>query len=263
MKDFLIRRWPALLFAFILLAALGLRLYGINWDQGHFFQPDERSIYMRADCMHRVRYHPFDKTEPGFPSFGTFFDAETSPLNPHWFPLGSILIYVLVLIKGALSPIVHMDLRALAFAGRTIAVLADVASVYMLFILGRKLFNRTVGFLAAGLLAITVTAIQHSHFYRPEPFIVLFVLASMWSMLRVIERGRLRDSALLGLFVGLTFAVKLSVLPLLAPLAIGFGARLFRTPQGTMARPSLGKFCRVAMEAGLAGVVTVAVFLIS
>jgi YYY domain-containing protein len=274
MKDFLIRRWPALLFAFILLAALGLRLYGINWDQGHFFQPDERSIYMRADCMHRVlteapdyqdclRYHPFDKTEPGFPSFGTFFDAETSPLNPHWFPLGSILIYVLVLIKGALSPIVHMDLRDLAFAGRTIAVLADVASVYMLFILGRKLFNRTVGFLAAGLLAITVTAIQHSHFYRPEPFIVLFVLASMWSMLRVVERGRLRDSALLGLFVGLTFAVKLSVLPLLAPLAIGFGARLFRTPQGTMARPSLGKLCRVAMEAGLAGVVTVAVFLIT
>ena len=274
MKGFLARRWPALLLASILLAALGLRLYGINWDQGHFFQPDERSIYMRADCMHQVlteapnyedciRHHPFDKTEPGFPSLRTFFDAEKSPLNPHWFPLGSILIYVLVLMKGVLSPVVHMDLRDMAFAGRTIAILADVASVYMLFILGRKLFNRTIGFLAAGLLAITVTAIQHSHFYRPEPFIVLFVLASLWSMLRVVERGRLRDSALLGLFVGLTFAVKLSVLPLLAPLAVGFGIRLFRSPQGTTARPSLGKLCRVALEAALAGTVTVVVFLIT
>ena len=38
----------------IIVLALGLRLTGLQWDQGNFFHPDERSIYMRVDCMHRV-----------------------------------------------------------------------------------------------------------------------------------------------------------------------------------------------------------------
>ena len=38
----------------ILLVAAGLRLYGINWDQGYGFHPDERSIYMQSDCMYRI-----------------------------------------------------------------------------------------------------------------------------------------------------------------------------------------------------------------
>jgi YYY domain-containing protein len=250
LKGLLARRWPALLLAFILLAALGLRLYGINWDQGNFFQPDERSIYMRV-------------MELEWPSsFGEFLSRE-SPLNPHWFPLGSILLYALFLIKGALSPIVHMEMQDLALAGRSLTILADVASVYMLFLLGRKLYGRKVGLLAAGLFALTATAIQHSHFYRPEPFIVLFVLVSFWFMLRVVERGSLKDSALLGLFVGLTFAVKLSVLPLLVPLAIGFGVHLFRTPQGTMGRPPWSKMRRVALEASVAALVAAALFLVS
>ena len=41
----------------ILLVALGLRLYGINWDQGYGFHPDERSIYMQSDCMFRLLTH--------------------------------------------------------------------------------------------------------------------------------------------------------------------------------------------------------------
>ncbi|MEW6233500.1 MAG: hypothetical protein AB1566_14470, partial [Chloroflexota bacterium] len=32
--------------ALILLAAAGLRVYGIDWDQGHYFHPDERWLLM-------------------------------------------------------------------------------------------------------------------------------------------------------------------------------------------------------------------------
>ena len=38
----------------IAVVALALRLYGVAWDQGNFFHPDERSIYMRADCMYET-----------------------------------------------------------------------------------------------------------------------------------------------------------------------------------------------------------------
>jgi hypothetical protein len=43
-----------LLLAALLLTALLLRLYGIDWDDGHGFHPDERSFYLRADDMFRT-----------------------------------------------------------------------------------------------------------------------------------------------------------------------------------------------------------------
>ncbi len=233
------RKWgvPPLLLL-ILVVALVLRLYGVNWDQGGFFHPDERSIYMRADCMYRLLAEspgyqscmndaPFRSVEPGFPSPTVFLDADKSPLNPHWFPLGTGIIYVLVGVKWVLAPIVIMDLEDLALVGRTLSILADVATIGLVYLLGRRLFGRGAGLLAAALVTFAPVHIQHSHYYRPETFTNLFILAGFWAMLQVLERRRVRDSALLGLFVGLAFATKVSVLPLLLPLAALYGYLFF------------------------------------
>jgi YYY domain-containing protein len=221
----------------IIALALGLRLIGLQWDQGNFFHPDERSIYMRVDCMHRVLtvapyyqdcIRAFPDTEPGVPSWGVFLDSERSPLNPHWFPLGGIIIYLLLMVKVVFSPIVTMGIQDLAIAGRTISALMDVGSVVMIYLLGRRVFDNRVGLLAAGLLAVTVAHIQNSHFYRPETFIVFFTLGSFWCMLRVMSDGRWRDWGLLGLFLGLAIATKVSVLPIFLPLALVVGMAVHR-----------------------------------
>ncbi|MCE2464936.1 MAG: glycosyltransferase family 39 protein [Dehalococcoidia bacterium] len=218
----------------ILGLALGLRLYGIGWDSFHGYHPDERSIYMRADCMYDVLtqapgyehgscYRDNPGMEAGVPSPGTFVDAERSPLNPHWFPLGSVLIYLLVLFRGILEPFGDFGtLENMSYVGRTLGALADVGSVYMVFLLGRRIFSPGAGLLAAGLTALAVVHIQISHFYRPEPLLVFFLLASFWAMLRVMDLGRIRDSLLLGAFVGLTVSTKVSVLPLAFPLVLAY-----------------------------------------
>ena len=229
------RRWsiPPLLLL-ILVVALGLRLYGINWDQGGFFHPDERSIYMRSDCMYRLLAEapgyqscmndaPFQRVVPGFPGPTVFLDADKSPLNPHWFPLGTGIIYVMVGIKWLLAPILTMELKDLALAGRFLSALADVATIAVLYVLGKRLYGKGAGLLAATLVTFAAVHIQHSHYYRPETFTNLFTLVAFWAMLQVLERRRVRDSALLGLFVGLAFATKVSVLPLLLPLAALYG----------------------------------------
>ena len=207
---------PVLLLPVILLVALGLRVYGMGWDQGYGFHPDERSIYMQSDCMYRVlteapghqdciRHRP--ETEPGFPSVLTFFDTDKSPLNPHWFPLGSILIYLIVAVRFVVEPFTDMgSLLAMGYAGRSIMVLADVGTVFMAYVLGRRIWNQRVGLLASALVALAVVHIQHAHFYRPEPLLVFFLTTVFWAMLRMMERRRLRDSLLLGLFVGLAVA---------------------------------------------------------
>ena len=266
--------WPFFVLAAIVVVALALRLHGINWDDGYGFHPDERDIYMRSDCMYALltdaphaptcgylNDHP--DAEPGLGGLRYFFDGERSPLNPHWFPLGSILIYVLVFIRSVVelfTDIGGMDMR---YAGRTLSALADAGSVLMVFVLGRRLYGRNVGLLAAGLTALAVIHIQHSHFYRPETFTVLLTLASIWAAFRMVEKRRLRDSVLLGLILGLALAPKVNVLPLLAPLALAYGFRVLDEAEGKWDEITPEMLQRVAGHAILAGVVAIVVFFVT
>ena len=161
---------PGLVLLVILAVALGLRLYGMDWDQGHGFHPDERSLYLRADCMYRVLTespgytdctadHP--EMEPGVPSLRTALDADRSPLNPHWFPLGSILIYMILALRLVLEPFMDLgSLMSMAYMGRTIMALADVGTVFMVFLLGKRIFGERVGLLASALVTLSVVHIQ-------------------------------------------------------------------------------------------------------
>ena len=266
--------WPFLVLAAIVVVALALRLHGLNWDGGYGFHPDERDIYMRSDCMYALLtdaphastcgyLNDQPEAEPGLGGLRYFFDADRSPLNPHWFPLGSILIYVLVFIRSMVELFTDVGGFDMRYAGRTLSALADVGSVLMVFVIGRRLYGRNVGLLAAGLTALAVIHVQHSHFYRPETFTVLLTLASIWATLRMVERRRLRDSVLLGLILGLALAPKVNVLPLLAPLALGYGYRILDEAEGLWDEITPEMLWRVASHAILAGMVALVVFFVT
>ena len=71
----------------ILALSLGLRLYGLNWDQGFPYtpHPDERAILMKVA-----------EISPPAPSdLGQLLDADESSWNPRWFPYGSLPLYML------------------------------------------------------------------------------------------------------------------------------------------------------------------------
>ena len=266
--------WPFFVLAAIVVVALALRLHGVNWDEGYGFHPDERDIYMRSDCMYALLTdsphadgcgylfeHPDAK--PGVGGLTAFFDPELSPLNPHWFPLGSILIYVMVFFRSVVELFTDVGGLEMRYVGRTLSALADVGTVLMVFVLGRRLYSRNAGLLAAGLTALAVIHVQHSHFYRPETFTVLLTLASIWATLRMVEKRRLRDSALLGLMLGLALSPKVNVLPLLAPLAIGYAYRVLDEAEGRWGGITPDMVQKIAGHALLAGAVALAVFFVT
>ena len=267
------RLWgPNFLLPALLIAALALRLYGMDWDQGHGFHPDERSFYLRADDMFRVLTEsPGHETwlaqwpdmRIGLPDIETALSAERSPLNPHWFPLGSALIYALVLIRSVAEPFTDWGAMDLRFAGRTLAALADTASVALMFAIGRRMYGTWTGLLAAALTTFAVVHIQHAHFYRPEPFSVLTSLAALWAMLRFMETRRIRDAALLALMVGLAMAPKVSVAPILAPLALVFLWAWKDRSGGRWADLTVWSAVRFAPVVVLAGLLALAVFFIT
>ena len=266
--------WTFLPLVFILIVGLGFRLYGIDWDSGYGFHPDERDIYMRSGCMYDllteapghegcgyVRDQP--DAEPGLPDLDTLLDPDRSPLNPHWFPLGSILIYVMVFFRSIIELFTDINALDMRFVGRTLSALADVGSILFIFVLGRRMYGPGVGLLAAAFTALAVIHIQNSHFYRPETFTIFFTLASFWAMLRMVERRRLRDSALLGLMVGLALAPKVSVLPLVIPLALAYWYRVLDSVDGRWSQITPEIVQRVLGHAAVAALAAVAVFFVT
>ena len=195
---------------FVLVLALAMRFYGIDWDRGFLFHPDERAILMNTN----------DLALPSITNLGVLFNVDESPMNPRWFPYGSFPLYVLKFLDTLILPFHDLGLVGLSRVGRTLSAMADVVTIYVVYLLARKLFDRRVGLLAAGFTTFAVIHIQLSHFFAVDTFQTLFVVTSMYFLVRVALEGRLRYSLLAGGFIALALATKVSSMPLILPLVM-------------------------------------------
>ena len=185
--------------------ALGLRLYGLGWDQGYSYtpHPDERAILMRVA----------DLSPPALGELTLLLNSNESPWNPRWFPYGSFPLYLLKGVQLLYSTWPGAELGDLRIAGRAISALADVATVLVVFLLGSRVYGRREALLASALVALAVIHVQLSHFYSVDTLLALFTVVALYFMYRVAKEGRPRDSLLAGAFIGLGLATKLSQAP--------------------------------------------------
>ncbi len=248
--------WAAL---FVILSlALALRLYGIDWDQGGLFHPDERAILMKTT----------DLEFPAPSEFADLIDAEESPLNPGWFNYGSLPLYTLRVLQGVASPFADWDLFDLRIPARVISALADTATVGLIFVFGRAWLGTRVGLLAALFASLAVIGIQLSHFFAVDTILALFITAAVFFAVRVAYGGRRRDSVLAGLFVGLAIATKASAAVLGAPVLAAHLIYAFSAPGDSfrfvLPRDELGRRVGyLARSLILSGGVALAVLLIT
>ena len=194
--------------AVVLLVALALRLYGLDWDEGFDWtpHPDERAIMFKV----------VEISFPGLAELPLLLNADESPWNPRWFPYGSFPLYVLKFIGVFSEYIPGLDPNDLRIPGRAVSALADVATVALVYALGAMAWSRRVGLLASALTAVAVIHIQLSHFFAVDTLTALFCFATLLFLVRVARSGRLSYSLLAGVFLGLGLATKISVAPILA-----------------------------------------------
>ncbi|MBI2855883.1 MAG: glycosyltransferase family 39 protein [Chloroflexi bacterium] len=244
--------WAPLLIAIL---ALALRLYGINWDQEHLFHPDERAIL----------FHVYDMRWPSPSDWTVVFDAEKSPLNPQWFPYGSLPLYTAKVVQAALSPIRDLEFHDLRFVGRSLSALSDVGTVIFVFLLASRLYSRRVGILASLLAALAVVHIQLSHFYAVDTYLTFFIVVSVYFMARVMQGGRLRDSLLAGAFIGLALASKISVAPIFLAFVVAHIVYAYsqRGKGLALARPSGSRLALTARNLALGGAASLVILFIT
>ena len=188
--------------------ALALRLYGLDWDDGYAWtpHPDERAILGYAAQI----------APPPLSDLGALLDAERSPLNPRWFPYGSFPLYLLRAVHWLAEFALFSDIPDMRPLARAISALADVGTVGAVYLLGRALWTRRAGLMAALAAALAVVHIQLSHFFAVDTLLALFCALAAVFLVRVARRGRAADSLLAGVFLALALATKISAAPLLS-----------------------------------------------
>jgi hypothetical protein len=217
----------------ILLSGWAIRLYGLNWDQGHGVHPDERYITWVASSIRLP-----DALED-------LFDPRQTSLNPFVWPLGKeagpkigtmqggvvmdrarafsyghFPLYLMVLVSGA-----DADEARLALVGRVLSALFDTATILLVFALGRLLYGAVVGILAAVFVTLTVMHVQQAHFATVDATLAFFVVATLLFAVRFARFDRWRDALVACLCLGLAVGTKFSGILLLAPLGVALMLR--------------------------------------
>ncbi len=197
----------------ILVGAAGLRLYGILWDGGYLFHPDERQVMLVADGLRLPWPVPWRALL-----------TPSSPWNPRFFSYGSLPIYLLRVcanLAGFIWPKVR-TLESSFWVGRILSVAFDLGTIYVTYLLGRRLYREAVGLLAAALVGLTVLHIQLAHFYVVDPPLAFFVTLTILLAVRAAQRPRLANCWPLGAAWGCALATKVSAAPLAVPIALAW-----------------------------------------
>jgi hypothetical protein len=203
--------------AAILALALALRLYGLDWDGGHWLHPDERQVFFVAMRL-------------GWPGSLAEALSPASPLNPGFFAYGSLPIYLLKLLAALLAllwPALGQG-DNLHLVGRPLSALVDVGSVYLTYRLARRLAPPSPApgaanggaLLAAALAGLALLPLQIAHFYTVDTLLTFTILLTLNLAACLARGGGLRRQAALGVALGLALATKVSAAPLLLAVLV-------------------------------------------
>ncbi len=181
-----------LIFLIVILGAF-LRFYNLNWDEGNSFHPDERNI---AASVSRIKFP--DK------------------LNPEFFAYGTLPIYVYrfagnVLLKITNNTSWNYEWGNINLVGRFFSALFSTLSIPLVYLIGKRIFNKYVGLLSAFFFSFCVGVIQTAHFAVTESILIFSV-----SIIALVSLSVLEDPAkkfyywILGGIFGTSLASKIS-----------------------------------------------------
>ena len=209
------RQEKQLLIALLLVSTL-LRLWALGAGDP---VNDEALIAFRA-----VGMLDFDEA-PTQPTPLEWFD----PARPFWTrlsfhdhpPLVFLTQYVFMQVFGE-----HV------WAFRLPSALLGIASVYVLYLVGRRLYGKRAGLAAAAVLGFTLNSVYISRVGMQEAYVIFFALLALYAFLRALERRRW--FLWVGVALGLGLLAKYTaafIVPALLLYALLFRRDVFRMRQ--------------------------------
>lgn len=175
-----------------------LRFYNLNWDEGHFFHPDERNI---ANAVTRI----------------DFFRQ----LNPQFFAYGSLPIYLYRLVGDLFTLITKnqnwvTEWPFINLIGRGFSAFFSTATTLLVFLLVKKIWsNDYLALIVSFFTAFSPAFIQNAHFATTESLLVFWLILIFLLSLNLRQRPNFKNYFKIGLVCGLAIATKVSAVSFL------------------------------------------------
>ena len=187
-------------FIFIILIALILRIWGID-----FGLPD-KYIIDEGDLVYWAFYTGSERLRPLMYLY--------APLVPYILLVEFGAYFVVRNILGASLSSYDFFVSYLSdptvffLIGRITIALAGVATVWLVWLIGRRFYNIRIGFIASFFLALTFLHVKESHYIKQDVLAGLLVLASFYFALNILKKGKVKDYFISGVFLGLAVGAK-------------------------------------------------------
>lgn len=91
---------------------------------------------------------------------------------------------------------------------RSFTACFGAASIYLLYLIGKKLFNKNVGLIGALVLAVAPMHVRDSHYITTDIPFLFFVLLSFFCMVNLFQKSKLRWYILSGFFIGVSSTIR-------------------------------------------------------
>jgi hypothetical protein len=184
----------------VCLLALLLRIWGISFGLPGIDHGDESEV-----VNHAVRFGSGD-------------------LNPHRFQYGSLMQYLLFFIYGCYYVLASLvgrydsthqfavqfvsDPTVFYMIARVLSACLGTATVWMAYVIGRRVRDEGTGLLAALLLAVCYQHVVHSHYATVDAAVTFLFSCAVYRSLMTISDKRLFNYLSAGFFTGLAAGTK-------------------------------------------------------
>ncbi|HEX5309150.1 MAG TPA: glycosyltransferase family 39 protein [Solirubrobacteraceae bacterium] len=210
------RRWAWPLLAALLLAALGLRLWGVGSGLPYVYNIDEAGHFVPKAVQ---MFAPGHNLNPGY-----FVNPPGLTYVLHvamavWFGSGKSVLH---------EYSIHPD-RVFVLS-RIVVALLGTAAVWLLYLLAARLFDRRTALLAAAIETVAFLPVFYGHLALNDAATLLPLTLTLYGSAGVLRHGRRRDWALAGLGLGFACASKYTAGIAILPLGAAAAACYLDTP---------------------------------
>jgi len=212
-------RWEVLALGAILAFAAAARFWGLSFGLPLVnARPDELLISDRAMSLIRQR-----TLDPEFFDYPSLYLYLTAALYLGYFAVGRLVGWFASLDAFVESWSTHWV--PFFLIGRTVGAIAGTITVLATYGVGRRLFGRATGLLAAWFLSLAFLHVRDSHYATTDVLMTMLVMVAIGSIVRFWCDGRVRDAIRAGAWAGLATSTKYTAVALAMPILAAFALR--------------------------------------
>lgn len=221
-QQWLIKHQRSFLLALLILAAV-LRFYAIDFGKPYLYHPDEIKLTAQAGRLLNAKF--MDKQ--------AFFGIQVYPPFYTYMLSGFLVIPIgFGLLTGqyeslqAVKAVFENNPFTFYLWSRILVALLGIMTIWILYRLGKKLYDEKLGLLAALLLSVNFLHVRNSHFGTVDVPATFFGVLSLYGCAFMLQDSKMRHYLLTAIVMGVAVATKFSMVFLALPFIFAHFAQV-------------------------------------